>query len=51
MYRHAAMTRSRKVRSLKVDRLYQPETNTYRCPAGVQLIRRYTTLEQAPRSA
>jgi hypothetical protein len=40
------MTRSR-----RVDRLYQPETNTYRCAAGEQLIWRYTTVEQAPRSA
>jgi hypothetical protein len=36
---------------LEADRLYQPETNTYRCPAGEQLIWRYTTVEQAPRSA
>ena len=45
------MTQSRKVRSWKADRLYQPETNTYRCPAGEQLIWLYTTIEQVPRSA
>ena len=29
----------------KQDFIYQPETNTYRCPAGEQLIWRYTTVE------
>src|ERR1700730_11145921 len=30
----------------KQDFIYQPESNTYRCPAGEQLIWRYTTVEQ-----
>ena len=29
----------------KQDFIYQPETDTYRCPAGEQLIWRYTTVE------
>jgi transposase len=29
----------------KQDFIYQPESNTYRCPAGEQLIWRYTTVE------
>ena len=30
----------------KQDFIYQPETDTYRCPAGEQLIWRYTTVEK-----
>jgi transposase len=30
----------------KQDFIYQPETDTYRCPAGEQLIWRYTTTEK-----
>jgi hypothetical protein len=30
----------------KHDFIYQPETDTYRCPAGEQLIWRYTTVER-----
>jgi len=30
----------------KQDFIYQPETDTYRCPAGEQLIWRYTTVER-----
>src|SRR5215467_6609832 len=29
----------------KQDFIYQPETDTYRCPAGEQLIWRFTTVE------
>jgi hypothetical protein len=32
----------------KQDFIYQPETDTYRCPAGEQLIWRYTTVNAQP---